>query len=161
MKYPIASIYTVIKQIPEGYSSETTCPFCGSKHVSNRGTMMTLVGGGSDVPGDEDNPNHYSEYNYCRDCQKRFSKEYKGRYQWYNDFENNHRIVRGVHMCFETANYNCVKCDGEVSRTYTELDGSPLKGGLCYSYKEGERRHQYREFWICKECDHGAEMELL
>src|SRR5690348_10039813 len=108
------NLFSIIKQIPEEYVPERECPFCDSKNVHCRGGMVTAVGGGSSVRGDASNPNHYTEDCYCGSCKRRFAKEFKGKHQWYRDYENNDRIVRGFHMCFETATYDCIECGGEV-----------------------------------------------
>jgi hypothetical protein len=154
----IGNLFSIIKQIPEKYSSKTTCPFCDSKNVHCRGTMVTAVGGGSSERGNPSNPNHYAEDNKCGDCQKLFSKQFKGDHQWYQDNES--KVVKGFHGCFETAIYNCIDCDGEVSRTYTDSDGVTPTKGLCSSSENGKWVHHYREFWNCKDCKNGVEINL-
>jgi hypothetical protein len=70
---------------------------------------------------------------------------------WYT---KDKRVLKGLPGCFEDYIYQCSKCEGEVRRTYTDLDGNPTNS-LVTTTIEGKL---YKIFFKCEKCDHGGEV---
>lgn len=125
------------------------CPDCGgTDKLADKGVESTLVGW---MGGDWD-PNHKWHYFDCG-CGKSFIRETKTANVWYTRDRREGKVLLGMPSCFERYIYSCRACSGIVKRTYTNLDGSPLKGSMLVTTKDGP---QYRTAYQCESCGHGG-----
>lgn len=143
-------IATIVAQ--DFIKSDTTfCPFCLSEDLVENGTMTTLLG----WTGQGDNPNHRWTPCECRKCGEKFTFERKSGYCWVTQ---NDKSVAGISVCYEKVDYDCNRCQGQVSRRYTNLDGSKKTNSvLSTKMIDGKFQREYREFWACNVC--GQEVE--
>jgi len=135
--------------------TDAACPCCRSESVRQEGETSTSVGC---FPGED--PNHHRVQCWCEKCGQSFTKEWKYKNVWYT---SGGKVLRGMPSCFESYVYRCLKCDGDVRREYTELDGETKAVNLM-AVNEGKRGRQkwvrkYRTFYSCSGCGKRTEVE--
>lgn len=141
------NLLDIVKErlIAEYPSSEASCPFCQSKHLTQHEHWYTLVGGGDGtLDGD---PNHHHWLYVCDDCKECFYRESSSGVVWYTH-PTNLKILNGLPNCFENYVYTCVKCNGNIRRVNTDMDGVNEVLWLSYS----EKGKEFRTFWDCVNC---------
>lgn len=148
-------LFELVKERPSPSLTrdETICPFCNSHNVKINEHWETLVGGDPD-------PNHHWKSSTCNDCKEDFTHEYKYNNVWYT---KKGKILKGIPSCFENYIYTCNKCDGDVIRKYTKLDGSDLQGadGIVLTITttmDGKWIKQFRIFYVCQKCNSSIEV---
>lgn len=168
-------LFDIIKNRPMEYTSALTeCVFCNSKNLTAKSTITTLVGGPKGT-------NHEWHPYQCNDCNQSFTLEEKSLNSWITKTEkvllspsemidsaidngipfpikkNITIILEGVASCFEDYIYQCVKCDGEVTRKYIDKKTNKPSLVLGKDLKTGEK--SYITLYTCDKCGHGGETE--
>lgn len=148
------NLLDIIKNRPIS-GKDHICPYCDSKDVLVINHIQTTVGGlGED-------PNHHWFECSCNSCKKNFTHELQKSNSWYTETSPGTRntvVIKGVSSCFESYQYQCAKCDGPVSRSYTGLQGEPVTG-LRYEVINGKSTPMFITRYTCSDCDHGGVVE--
>ena len=142
-------LFELVKERPDPLLSKdkTICPFCDSENITVHDHSSTMVGGDPD-------PNHHWKRSKCNDCKEEFVHEYKRDNVWYT---KNDEVLRGIPTCFEPYIYTCNRCNGDVRRYHTALDGESPTQVLTSSKVNGEWIKQYRTFYKCDTCNKQVE----
>lgn len=144
-------LYNIVTQRPDSSLDKKvlaqTCPYCESTNISADSISHTLIGGDPDS-------NHYWNRLQCTSCKRRFTVEWKYNNVWL--VSDDDHVLAGIPSCFEHYVYTC-NCGGDVTRTYTKLDGISPVQALQISYENGECIRGYRIFYACDTCDANVE----
>jgi hypothetical protein len=125
-------------------TTETACPYCGSKHLETHGWVQTAVGGPC---------NHFSGGGVCLDCGGSFVHEYKENggldgdkswnpkadpakfVHWY--VTHSRKVVKGIPGCCGSIyTWTCRHCQGDVKVTQERHNGiqTPWDSGYRYHF---------------------------
>jgi hypothetical protein len=122
------------------------CPYCNSEKIFTHGTSTTLVA----YIGED--KNHTITSCTCGDCQKKFTRETKGKKcVWFAGAD--HKILRGIPYCFESYTYTCKHCGGDVQVNHYNKSDNKNSGG-CMSFHQVDGKtvcDQYNQF-ECNTC---------
>jgi len=133
------------------------CPYCDSERVKQLNHEQTVMGGiGRD-------PNHHWYSCLCEECKKEFTHEIKCDNSWYTKHSRDKRdglpcVIKGVSSCFESYEYQCLKCGGAVHRKHKDFAGNPVTT-LRYDIIDGKNQPQFTVHYNCTVCGHGGIVE--
>ena len=136
---------------------EIRCPYCQSEDLHKLGTETTLLGW---VTGE--NPNHIWMRMKCKSCEQSFTRKKKQKAIWYTELTKTKgptKVLSGLPGCFESYEYQCIKCNGPVVRKYINKKNKEEVTALSIEYKDGKPVKSYRTFFTCQCCGHGGETE--